>query len=127
MSYSNRFSGAITITPPLSYEQFKAAPKTGDAHLGTVEKRVETATGRVTTIVADAIVGPDDPCSGHNVEDDLKALVAYVDTLPEYHALAGHIEVEWDQGFGEPPSRYVVRGGRVVQVKAQIVWPEDVA
>lgn len=127
MGYSNRFSGAITITPPLTYEQIQGAPRTNDAELRIVEQRTETATGWTATMTADAIVGPDEPCSGHSVEDGLKALVAYVDTLPEYHALAGYIEVEWDQGFGEPPSRYMVSECRVVEVKAQIVWPEDVA
>lgn len=125
MSYSNRFSGAITITPPLTWEQIQSAPKTRDAELRIIEERTDTATGWSAAMIANAIVGPDEPCSGHSVEEDIAALVGYVSDHCGQHEITGHIEVEWDPGFGEPPSRYVVRDGRVVEVKARIVWPED--
>jgi hypothetical protein len=127
MSYSNRFSGAITITPPLTWAQIQGAPKTSDAELRVIEERTDTETGWTAVMVADAIVGPDEPCSGYDVEKDIAALVNYVLNHCGKRTLAGHIQVGWDPGFNEPPSRYVVRDGRVVEVKAQYAWPEDAA
>lgn len=129
MSYSNRYSGAITITPPLTATEIRRAPRDDDAgdewsaHLRINLREVDTDEGSATLCTADAIVGPEEPCSGYDVEQQIQALA---DLYADSHTLTGWIQVDWDPGFGStPPSRYMLRDGRVVEVKAQYAWPED--
>lgn len=123
MSYNNRFSGAITVSPPLTRTQIndpRIARRT-DVKLRIVEQKIEAEDGESFTIrpVADAIVPLDVEYSGHNLEDDIQLIV---DTFPE-HEYAGFIEAKWDPGFGEPPSRFIVKDDRVMRIDAQYRWP----
>lgn len=126
MGYSNRYSGAITIDPPLTAAEIRRAPSgegasvTWDAHLRINKREIDTEQGSATLYMADAIVGPEESCSGYDVAGQIQTIV---DLFPD-RAFAGFIQVDWDPGFGEPPSRYMVRDGRVVEVKAQYTWPD---
>lgn len=130
MGYSNRFSGAITITPPLTAAEVRQV--TGqydwstafDAHLRIASTTVQTDDGEATRYSADAIVGPGDPCNGYDVAEQIQTLV---DLFGTGHEFGGFIQADWDPGFGEPPSRFYVRDGRVVEVKArmELAWPAE--
>jgi len=127
VSYENRYSGAITITPLLTAAEIRRAPggvgasAAWDAHLRIDRRETETDAGTLVVYTADAIVGPEQACSGHEVEAQIRALV---ELFAGDHEFAGHIQVDWDPGFGEPPSRYLVRGRDVVTVKPRLAWPE---
>lgn len=129
MGYDNRFTGAITITPPLTRPQIhevqngKLARLT-DVKLRIVKAEVESEDGETVTIrkTADAIVPLDMTYSGHHVAEDVQALIDHFTG----HEFAGHIQVQWDPGFEDPiPTRYVVRDRRVVEVRPTLVWPDD--
>lgn len=124
MSYSNRYSGEITITPPLTAAEIRQTPdwaeQTWHTHLRVQTTTEQTPDGEITRYTADAILGPDEPCSGYDVKDQIQALV---EQFGGGHTFAGHMQVDWDPGFGELPTRYVVRDGRVTEVRPQLLWP----
>lgn len=125
MGYDNRFTGAITITPPLTRKQIrKACPENlRDVRLRIVEREVESDDGETVTVrtTADAIVPFDTTYSGSKLEEEIQVIV---DAFGE-HEFAGFIEARWDAGFGEPPSRFIVKDGRVVRIDAQYRWPGE--
>lgn len=124
MSYSNHYSGAITITPPLTAAEIRRAPTldtSWDAHLRINREERETDAGSIVVYTADAIVGPEEACNGYDVEAQIRGLIIL---FAEGHEFAGHIQVDWDPGFDEPPTRYMVRGLEVVAVKPTMVWPD---
>jgi len=129
VSYSNRFSGEITITPPLTAAEIRQTPtldRSWDAHLRVDRREAETADGTAVAYTADAIVGPEEPCNGYDVEQQIQTLVAL---HADRHEFTGYIQEDPDPGFREPPHRWVVRphgvvGFEVVKVAPQIVWPE---
>jgi hypothetical protein len=123
MGYDNRFTGAITITPPLTRSQIndpRIARRT-DVKLRIVEQKTESDDGESFTVrpVADAIVPLEKDYSGDHLGDDIQLIVdAFSD-----HEFAGFIEAQWDSGFGEPPSRFIVKDDRVMRIDAQYRWP----
>lgn len=127
MSYENRYSNAITITPALTAAEIRRAPGgkgagvAWDAHLRITATVEQVDDGEVTRYTADAIVGPEQPCSGHDVVAQIQTLV---DLYADGHEFGGFIQVDWDPGFGELLARYVVRDGRVATVKPTLIWPE---
>lgn len=126
MSDTNRYTGTITITPPLTAVELRGAPETRDARFRIEETTADTEFGRSILCVGVGIESNCDGMGGRLFDHDVQALVGYVGTLDGPREFAGHIEVEWDPGYGlTPPSRFTVRGGRVVEVKARIVWPDE--
>lgn len=127
MGYDNRFTGEITITPPLTWAEIRDSGDSAritDVRLRIRETVQDTDVGQVVTKSADAIVPLEMAHSGHNVEDDIQAVVDHYG--PRGHAFGGYIQVQWDSGFDDPiPQRYVVRDGRVVIVKPRLVWPGE--
>lgn len=125
MGYDNHFTGAITITPPLTRTQIRYAQtdRLTDVKLRIVEEEVESDDGETVTVrrTADAIVPLDMEYSGRRLEEEIQFLV---DGFSE-HEFAGFIEVEWDQGFKSPPSRFVVKDGQVVRIDAEYRWPGE--
>lgn len=125
MSDSNHYSGAITITPPLTWSQIKDCkdvPGAGDATLVVKETWIEDGDTRTVTSTASQIIAtPLDGEARHLTE----YIQAVVDRFPD-HKFGGHITIDWESGYGDPcPSRYVVRGRRVEEVKARLVWPDE--
>lgn len=126
MSYSNRFSGAITITPPLTAAEIRTAPEGAsaawDAHLRIDRREIATDEGEAVIYTADAIVGPEEACNGYDVEEQIKTLVAL---FADGHEFAGFIQEDPDPGFDEPPHRWVVRGREAVHLAGRRgVMPE---
>ena len=130
MSYSNRFSGEITITPPLTWSEIRAidsgVPRITDVRLRIDEERTVSDDGNEETVrrTAGAIVPLDMTYSGSNVTEDVQAIVDHYGPLG--HSFTGWIQVQWDAGFDDPiPQWYIVRDGRVVAVKPRLLWPGD--
>lgn len=128
MSSSNNYTGAITITPPLTGAEIRHLTAlhdwsdSFDAHLRVNEVTEQTADGEIVRRTADAIVGPEESCSGYDVAEQIQTIV---DLYPG-RAFAGFIEMDPDPGYGDPvPTRYVVRDRRVVEVRPVLTWPED--
>lgn len=125
MGYENNYSGAITITPPLTRTQIRNSQIEGmtDVRLRIVEQTMESDDGETITVrqTADAIVPLAMAYSGHDLEEEIQFLV---DALPG-HKFAGFIEVQWDPGFKSPPSRFIVKDGRVVRIDAEYRWPGE--
>jgi Family of unknown function (DUF6205) len=123
MGYDNHFTGAITITPPLTRKQIReAAPENfKDIRFRIVERQIESDDGETVTVhtTADAVVPFDTTYSGSRLEEEIQSIV---DTFGD-HEFAGFIEAQWDAGFGEPPSRFIVKDGRVMRIDAQYRWP----
>lgn len=129
MSASNRYSGAISIKPPLTaaeirqVESLYGANESFDVHLLTNVRIEQTADGEIVRRTADAIGGPDEACNGYDVAEQIQTVV---DLFAAGHAFGGFIELDPDPGFGDStPSRFVVRDGRVVEIKPTLVWPGD--
>lgn len=128
MGYDNRYTGEITITPPLTATEIRHAPSgrgsstAWDAHLRITATTEDTDTGEVTRYTADAIVGPENPCNGYDVKEQIQALI---DLYADGHRFTGWVQVDWDAGFRELPTRYVVRDGRVAEVQPRLLWPGE--
>jgi len=78
MTDSNRYSGAITIVPPLTAAQIRdldSALKLTDIALRISEQIEETDSGEVVTRTADAIEPTCDGLSGRHLVEELAALV----------------------------------------------------
>lgn len=126
MSYENRYSGEITITPPVTWGQLRDAdaPKIADVRLRIDETTIDTDAGQMVTRQAVAIAPLEMTYSGHELQANIQALVDYYGPLG--HRFSGYIQVQWDPGFDDPiPQRYIVRDGRVVAVKPQLLWPGE--
>lgn len=132
MSANNDFSGEITIVPPLNVHEIRQVTSaydwsdSFDAHLRIDRDEATAVEGESVLIyiieTADAIVGPDESCSGYDVAEQIQAIV---DLFPD-RVFAGFIEMDPDPGYGDStPSRYVVRDRRVVEVRPVLTWPED--
>lgn len=129
MTYDNRFTGAITITPPLTRSQiakvvdgFCPAIKDVKLRISNTEEVTEDGDATLIRSTADAIVPLPGPYTGYNIVDDIQTLVDYFSE----HEFDGYIQVQWDSGFGDPvPTRYVIAGRRVVEVRPTLVWPGE--
>jgi hypothetical protein len=125
MGYNNHFTGAITITPPLTWAEIQTSPPLQDTSLRLVETVTDTETGRTIATQAISIVA-DTGFSGFHVVEEIQALV---DHHGAAHTFAGHIEVQFEIGLveaGEPGcERYVVVDGRVETVTPRLVWPGE--
>ena len=126
MGYDNHFTGAITITPPLTWAEIRNGPGVSDARIRIVEETVDTETGQNKVLTGDAIVPLEmGTYSGHSVAEDIQTIV---DHYGARHAFAGYIQVQWDPGFDDPiPQRYVVVNGHVETVTPELVWPGESA
>lgn len=124
MSYSNRYTGAITITPPVTAAAvIREAPETQDARLRINRAVTPTDQGEVIVLTADAIEPACDGFSGYSLVEDIQRLA---DHIGSGHTFGGYIEVQWDAGFEDPvPQRYVIRSGRVETITPRLIWPGE--
>jgi Family of unknown function (DUF6205) len=129
MADENHYTGAILIDPPLTWPEIQSGPSVRDVALRVWElsRTSEDGLSEIVTRGADAVIPACDGFGGRRFEEDLQAIV---DHYGERRTFRGHIEVEWDPGYGiTPPSRFLVRDGRVIEVEAtlSITWPDDEA
>lgn len=101
-------TGEFRIEPPLTWAEIKNSPYLPETDEGTLTRRY-----------ADAIVPvTDEPYKGYEI---IATVQKIIDAHPG-HTLSGRFDCEGEEA-GDL-WRLVVRDGRAVQVKPQIVWPE---
>lgn len=92
MSYDNRFSNAITITPPLTWPEIEDGPKLQDVQLRILEeKRTAVVDGVLSEVIVrtcDAVAPLEIAYSGHRIAENIQAVIDhYAD-----HDFSGYIE-----------------------------------
>ena len=121
MSADNTWSGRVTITPPLTWQECKLSPGLQDVKLDIHEE--DGALGRILTAVAVIPVranGSWASSTGH----DLQTLI---DAHPK-HEFDGSLRVDWKPVYGEGQAlaeRWTVVGRRVVHETGRLTWTED--
>lgn len=118
MGADNTWSGRVTITPPLTWQECKVSPGVEDVRLEIAEK--DGPEGRILTAVAVVPARPSDSWSAHAGQE----LQALVDAHPK-HDFVGALFVDWKPVYGEDQvlsERWVVRGRTVVHEEARLVW-----
>lgn len=127
MGYSARFSGEITITPPLTWGEMRAKVETPqadglqDLRLRLHEEVTDTPEGQLKVITGQAVRPDYAQGKGYDMQAELQSLV---DAYGSSHQFAGYIEATGDEG---DRWRLCVRNGKVVQVYPQVTWPDDEA
>jgi len=56
--------------------------------------------------------------SGHSIEKDL---VKFSEVYP---TVLFELNIKWDSGFGDPPSRYYVKDGKIQTAKVQVIFED---
>lgn len=122
MGYLARFSGEITITPPLTWADFTRLQRPGlqDLRIRLHEEVTDTDEGQNRVITGVAVApGTSEPFAGYDMVAELQSLV---DTYGHSHQFSGHIEATGEEG---DRWRLLVRDGHAVQVYPRIVWPDE--
>ena len=121
MGYRARFTGEITISPPLTWPELGKQSLQNDLRIELRQEVTDTDTGQVTVITGVAVKAAS-PSSGYKMLDELQALLGVYGGT---HQFTGHIEAVGEEG---DRWRLLVRDGKAVQVYPQIIWPgEDAA
>ncbi len=121
MSADNRWSGRITITPPLSWQELKLTIAIEDVRIEQHEE--DGALGRVITGVAVVPARASDSWSSHTGEE----LQSLIDQHPG-HEFAGSLRVDWDPVYGDGQvlaERWTVIERTVVHETARLAWSLD--
>lgn len=122
MSYLARFTGEITITPPLTWAEIRQPGRRPlqDLKIRQHEEARDGEKGRwleITGVAVTAFTG--EPFGGYGMLDELQSLI---DAFGASHAFAGYIEALGEEG---DQWRLTVRDGRAVQVTPRLVWPDE--
>jgi hypothetical protein len=123
MGYNTRVTGAILITPPLTAAELRAHPevKDGDcAYVQVNEEPVETDEGTLIRTTGNAIVPwRDEEYKAYDLVEQVQHIVS---TFPD-RAYEGRFDC-----YGEENPdiwRLVIRDGRAVQIRPQLIWPDE--
>jgi hypothetical protein len=125
---SNSYSGAITFTPTLNAAEIRRAPENvlEDCRLRVREIATPTDEGEIVVRTADALEPTCNGQNGCNLVEDLQLMVDHLTLVDPGRRFGGYVEVQWEPGYGyQMPSRFLVRDGRVVEVKPRLLWPGD--
>jgi hypothetical protein len=122
MGYYTRFSGEITIDPPLHRAQFDETKWAAEDDRFrnvkfVIEGRLDEA-GVMVPVATGVVPAHEDAYKGYTMLEELRELVA---KFPE-HAFVGEL-----RGEGEESGdirRYVVRDGAVDEWQASLTWPD---
>jgi len=129
MSYTTHVRGEFAITPALAWPEFKDsefAPHNitesydPDLILRVAEESVDTDDGPLLRRTATGLVMRE--IDEYNSRNLLAQVQKAVDSFPG-HIFTGRLECEGEENTDL--WRVVIRDGRAVEVKPQIVWPED--
>lgn len=124
-----RITGEITITPPLTWREFKDSrffdPPSSGSNVPEVKLKVEetsrdTDEGEVFVRLAVALVPERDEQKAYHLTEHVQEAV---DGFPD-HEFGGHLECfspEYEELW-----RIVVRNGTAHNIKPVITWPEPV-
>jgi hypothetical protein len=123
MGYRTSVIGEITITPPLTWAEFKNSPFADgdglDVKLRIETETVDTDDGPLMRKTATALIPTWDEAfkAYHTVEHVQRA----IDAFPG-HTFTGRLDCK---GENADMWRVVVRDGRAVEVRPHIVWPDE--
>lgn len=124
MGTNSNFSGEVTITPPLTWNEIKATQlikligTDSEVRLDITEQKTDTPDGELTIKTCSRIIPTSaSPYRGYYVQE---ALQAAIDQNPG-HIFAGHIEAVLEDG--SYMCRFLVRDGKVRKVEP--VWPDE--
>lgn len=127
MSNPTRVTGRITITPPLTWSEFRNHPlynanyDVSEVKLAVEETTVETVDGEAIARTATGLVASTD--ESFNFPDLIEHVQAAVDALTG-REFGGRLDCHSEDGG---PWRVEVRGRRAVGVEPRLMWPEDEA
>jgi hypothetical protein len=128
MGYTTHVEGELTISPPLTWNEFKDSPfyalqqydAQRDLMLRVDETEVDTDGGVLTRRTASALVMAwEDEYRAYNLMDHVQEAV----TAFPGHTWSGRLECEGEENTDM--WRVVVRDGRAVRVEPRIVWPDE--
>lgn len=129
MGYITHVTGEFTITPPLTWPEFKdsqfAPGNITDSYdpeliLRVAEEPVDTDDGPLLRRTATALVMREiDEYRAYNL---LAQVQTAVDSFPG-HTFTGRLDCEGEESADL--WRVVVREGRAVKVEPRIVWPDE--
>jgi hypothetical protein len=128
MGYNTEVGGELTITPPLTWNEFKDStfhvPTDAyadlDVKLAVTEETVDTDEGPLLRKTATALVPA--WCAPFKAYHLLEHVQQAIDAFPG-HTFSGHFGCSGEEA-GDL-WRVVVRDGRAVKVEPRIVWPDE--
>jgi hypothetical protein len=118
MAADNSWTGRVTITPPLTWQECKVSPGVEDVKLDIHEE--DGPDGRILTAVAVVPARRSDSWSAHTGQE----LQFLIDSHPK-HKFDGSLQVDWKPVYGEGQAlaeRWTVDGRTVVHEEARLVW-----
>lgn len=127
MSNPTSVSGRITITPPLTWPEFKTSPlynasyNKSEVKLDVEEETVETLDGQAIRRTATGLVSStEERFTPHYLVEHVQAAL---DAFPD-RVFGGRLECDSEDGG---PWRVEVHDGQAVMVEPRIMWPDDEA
>jgi hypothetical protein len=124
VSTNSRFTGEITITPPLNWNKIKATKlirliAQDEVRLEIHEQKTDTPDGELIVKTCSRITPlTDSPYRGYYVKE---AIQAVIDQNPG-HEFSGYIEGQLEDG--SYLWRIVAKDGKAHKIEPQITWPE---
>jgi|SRR6185503_10546357 len=118
MGADNTWSGRVTITPPLTWQECKLSPGVQDVTFDFHEE--DGALGRIITAVAVVPVRAADSWASSTGHD----LQTLIDAHPK-HEFSGSLRVDWAPVYGEGQNlaeRWTVVERTVVHETARLAW-----
>jgi Family of unknown function (DUF6205) len=129
VGYTTYVTGEFTITPPLTWPEFKDskyAPDNLESRrepplvLQVEEETVTTELGPLLRLTATALVMRE--IDEYRAYDLLEKVQEAIDSFPG-HTFTGYLACDGEQS--SDIWRVVIRDGRAVRVEPRIVWPDD--
>jgi hypothetical protein len=127
MGHYTTVEGEIAITPPLTWSELKDSPfaratnpTLRDVRLVVTEEQVDTPEGPLLRRSAAALVPA--YADGYKAYHLVEHVQQAIDAFPG-HAFTGRLDCSGEEA-GDV-WRVVVRDGRALEVRPQIVWPDE--
>jgi hypothetical protein len=127
MGNPTRVSGRITITPPLTWSEFKDSRllngryDESEVMLDVEEETLDTESGQVIRKLATGLVASSE--ESFNFYDLVEHTQAAIDAFPG-REFGGRLDCDSEDGG---PWRVEVQDGRAVMVEPKLMWPDDEA
>lgn len=118
MAADNHWSGRVTITPPLTWQECKVSPGVEDVKLDIREE--DGPDGRILTAVAVVPARSSNSWSAHTGQE----LQFLIDSHPR-HEFAGELRCDWAPVYGDEAvlaERWTVDGRTVVHEEGRLTW-----
>lgn len=126
MGTNSKFSGEITVTPPLTWNEIKATQmidlvgKDSEVRLDIDERKTDTPDGTLTVKTCSRIIPTSDqPYRGYYVKEALQVIL---DQNPG-HTFTGYIEARLEDLSSM--CRFLIKDGKAVKANPVITWPDE--